>query len=615
MTPTPTSPRNKRTPSVILLLAALGVLLLLLTTGLLAVRLQPMTGVEMTAAGGTGRDGSSTGESGIVLLGSTSPQSSRHVTVNGADGSTWTLTTNTIDLFQSSYQNGDQQETVKSSDGKKVIAPGTSGSYTFSVKNTGSTLLAYKLWLEKAFQVTADGGESAILPVQVRLSSGPAESRTWLLGSSGTEWVNADALKEIETGEAETAGTDIPQEAVAGELNAGESISYTLEWQWPYETGADENDLLLGNSDNAELTLRLNLFAEAEEPEESPGGDTEAPPGGTETETPDNTEEGGTETETPDNTEEGGTETETPDDTEEGGTETETPDDPGMGDPEDKPTPDDTITRDNPIQDGGTATDNTPTPDDTTTDNTPTPDNTVTDNTQTPDNTPTPDDTITDDGTPGGGPTPDETIVDDEPTPTSGGDDEPTPDYTTVDDEPTPLSGGDGDTGNHFPWGWLLGLFFLILILWRRITITGYLQDENGEYMEGFVLRLEQRRFHKTKEAEVDEDGWFKIRRIPLGKKTLILKDRDGNEIARNELRLKRKGKLRIDDFLEIGEKKEDDEEKVYTEIDMRYRITGFEIYLHQRSTSERMEIETDRWIAHTWFGKKYEPEEDEDET
>jgi hypothetical protein len=184
-----------------------------------------------------------------------------------------------------------------------------------------------------------------------------------------------------------------------------------------------------------------------------------------------------------------------------------------------------------------------------------------------------------------------------------------------VEDDPTPLSGGSDDTEHHFPWGWLLGLLFLILIiLWRRITITGYLQDENGEYMEGYVLRLEQKRFHKTKEAEVDEDGWFKIRRIPLGKKTLILKDKDDNEIARNELRLKRKGKLRIDDFLEIGEKKEDDGEKVYTEIDMRYRITGFEIYLHQRSTSERMEIETDRWIAHTWFGKKYEPEEDEDE-
>jgi hypothetical protein len=473
------------------------------------------------------------------------------------------------------------------------------------VKNTGTTLLEYKLWLEKAFQVTADSGESAELPVQVRLSSGTSQSRTWLLGSSDTVWVNADTLKKIKTDEEETAGTDIPQDAIAGALRAAESISYTLEWQWPFETGADANDVLLGNSDNAELTIQLNLIAEAEEPQ---GGNPVTPPGSTETETPgpDNTEDGdSTETET---TETETTETGT---TETGNTETGTP--PG-GDNQDD---DNTITRDNPNH-GDTNTNNNPMPDGNTPTpdgNTPTPDNGTTDNNNpTPDNTPTPDGNNVDDNTTDDNPTPDYTIVDDDPTPTSGGDDEPTPDYTTVDDDPTPLSGGDGDTGHHFPWGWLLGLFFLILILWRRITITGYLQDENGEYMEGYVLRLEQRRFHKTKEAEVDEDGWFKIRRIPLGKKTLILKDKDGNEIARNELRLKRKGKLRIDDFLEIGEKKEENEEKVYTEIDMRYRITGFEIYLHQRSTSDRIEIETHRWIAHTWFGKKYEPKEDKNE-
>jgi hypothetical protein len=183
-------------------------------------------------------------------------------------------------------------------------------------------------------------------------------------------------------------------------------------------------------------------------------------------------------------------------------------------------------------------------------------------------------------------------------------------DERDLDDEPT----GNRHPWNWIPWGVLAGLLFLfwfLILLWRRITIDGYLYDETGKPMEGYQLVLEQSGLHKTKESEVDEEGYFKIRRIPLGKKSLVLEDEDGNELARNELKLKRKGKLRIDDFLQIQEKTEDDGKKIYTEFDMRYRITGFEIYLH-RNPSTRMEIEFDRWIARTWFKKTYTPDEDE---
>jgi hypothetical protein len=536
---------NKWHTSVLLLLAALGVLLVMLTAGLLAERLQPMTGVE-----GNSINESGAGDCGIVLLGTTSPLSSRHITVSGADGNAWTLTTNTIDLFQSSYQNVNKQVNKRSTGEENVIAPGTSGSYTFYVKNTGRTLLVYKLWLEKEFQVNTESGESAELPVQVRLSSGTSESRTWLLGSSDTVWVDADTLKDIEN--AETDGESIPQDSIAGALSANESISYTLEWQWPFETGADENDILLGNSENAELTLQLNLIAEADESAAPTGGDSAVLSEGTETETPGPDNAGETVVRKDPNTADEGTR--------ENGT-----------------TPNEGTADDAPVPDGSTADDG--------------------------ENVVRKDTNLSDDSTTDGNPNPDDGTVQDRPTPDN-----------TEDDVSTMGKSRVNGTGNRFLWGWLFGLFFFIIILWRRITITGYLLDENGAYMEGFILRLEQSGLHKTKEAEVDEDGWFKIRRIPLGKKTLILKDKDDNEIARNELRLKRKGKLRIDDFLEIREKKEDNEEKVYTEFDMRYRITGFEIYLHKRSTSERMEIETDCWIAHTWFRKKYEPEEDEDE-
>jgi hypothetical protein len=528
---------------MIWLLTSLGVLLLFLTTGLLAVRIQEMTGAEH----------SGTSESSI-LLGNKDALESKFVTIKDKDENEWALTTETIDLFQSTYRDASGEVVAQSSDGSKIIAPGTSGTYRFSVKNTGTTQLEYKLWLEKAFQATVDSGETVTLPVQVRLSSGSSESNTWLLGSSETDWVEATALKEIESDEAiqESAAQAIaenaeatadPQSPVTGTLDANEVISYTLEWQWPYESETDENDLLLSSSEDAEFTLKLIVAAEAEEPIVVPGGtDGQEPEPSTET----------PETEAP------GTSTTNP--------ETEAP---------------------------GTSTSN--------------PESEA--------------------------PEPSTSNQAGEESQTNAGDSETEEDAnsaepkdTEVDkrdvDEKLELTSDEEQKGRHrFPWGWIIGLilgllflFWFIILLWRRITIDGYLCDENGKPMEGYQLVLEQSGLHMTKEAEVDEEGYFKIRRIPLGKKSLILEDEDGNELARNDLKLKRKGKLRIDDFLQIGEKKEDDGEKVYTEFDMRYRITGFEIYLHRHATSNRMEIEFDRWIARTWFKKKYTPDEEKKE-
>jgi hypothetical protein len=519
--------QNNKNTSGIWLLIVLGVMLLFLSTGLLAVRLKAMTGAEQTV----------TGDTDDITLDNTITLPSQYVTMNDADGSEWSLTTKTVDLFRSSYYDENGVLTVASSGEDKVIAPGTSGTYCFSMKNTGSTQLEYKLWLEKAFQVTGDDGETVTLPVQVRLSSNSAESVTWFLGSSETIWVEASALKDIESDErikentsqamaeksemvGDTADAIDPQNPVTGKLEANQSVSYTLEWQWPYETDTDANDILLGNSENAQFMLKLIIAAEAEEPD-MPSTDIE-------------TEETATTAVNP--------EAQVPA-APAVGPEAEMPAAPAVG-----PEAEETIT-------------------------------------------PTEDPRVEMPAVPAAGPETEETTNSSEP--------------------------GGREDGACFRWGWIAGLLFLlwlIILLWRRITITGYLQDENGNPMEGDLLRLEQSAFHKTKKAQVDEEGYFEIRRIPLGKKTLILQDEDGNELARNQLRLKRKGKLRIDDFLQIEEKKEEDTQDQYTEIDMRYRITGFQIYLHRHSTSLRMEIESQRWIARTWFKKEYTPDQDENE-
>ena len=47
--------------------------------------------------------------------------------------------TQTMDLFQNAYVNDQGQTVVASEDGSKVVAPGTSGSYSFAVRNSGAT--------------------------------------------------------------------------------------------------------------------------------------------------------------------------------------------------------------------------------------------------------------------------------------------------------------------------------------------------------------------------------------------------------------------------------------------------------------------------------------------
>ena len=58
-----------------------------------------------------------------------------------------------VDLFREFYTNDDGMITVTSVDGEKVIAPGTSNQYEFSIKNTGSIPLEYVLNLNSLFSI------------------------------------------------------------------------------------------------------------------------------------------------------------------------------------------------------------------------------------------------------------------------------------------------------------------------------------------------------------------------------------------------------------------------------------------------------------------------------
>lgn len=122
-----------------------------------------------------------------------------------------------IELFSAEYKNADGVTTVKSADGSKVVAPGTGGSYTFSLKNTSDSNARYRVWVEAELNATATGA-----PIETRMVS----DKGWLLGDRNS-WEQADVLDGVTTEE---------------NIDAGRSAEYTIYWQWPFEQGNDTFD-------------------------------------------------------------------------------------------------------------------------------------------------------------------------------------------------------------------------------------------------------------------------------------------------------------------------------------------------------------------------------------
>lgn len=152
----------------------------------------------------------------------------------------WTTET-AIELFKIRYENGSGEVTVCSAGGDKVLAPGTEGSYTFNLKNTGTKTADYKVLVETKIDSKISG-----MPLQTRMSGVDG----WLLGGKST-WEQADALNGVATTET---------------INAGKSAEYIIYWQWPFEQGTDELDTSLGNlTANQQLTYTVIIHTLASE--------------------------------------------------------------------------------------------------------------------------------------------------------------------------------------------------------------------------------------------------------------------------------------------------------------------------------------------------------------
>ncbi len=148
-----------------------------------------------------------------------------------------------IDIFKAEYsENG--KITVKSAYGDKVIAPGTSNSYYFDIKNIGEVPVYYTLTAEAELSFKVNGKKIKV-PLEARFCD---HYGAYLLGSENRfEDMNSlDGLKD------------------SGGISEGNYVRYTLDWQWPFENN-DELDTLLGtmvnNGDELSVSVRFNITA------------------------------------------------------------------------------------------------------------------------------------------------------------------------------------------------------------------------------------------------------------------------------------------------------------------------------------------------------------------
>lgn len=165
-----------------------------------------------------------------------------------SDGKIWAGDTD-VEIFKITYENGKGVVTVEGADGNKLIAPGTTNQYSFTLKNTGDVSLNYQMTMEAYIT-----GTDLQIPVVVRVID---HDGNYCLGSSD-KWEDILFLNNIDK---------------KGKLAADRYANYTLEWQWPFE-GNDELDTLLGNlatEDDIVLTIKISTYANECSDPDDPG--------------------------------------------------------------------------------------------------------------------------------------------------------------------------------------------------------------------------------------------------------------------------------------------------------------------------------------------------------
>ena len=130
-----------------------------------------------------------------------------------------------VNIFSAYYTGANGEIVVQSADNNKVIAPGTKGEHLIRLRNADEYAIDYEIDPNVKFL----SGDRVPLLVRMRNVDG-----NYLLGSA-TEWASLQALREF---------------SHKGTLKKAEAGEFVFEWQWPYESGNDEQDTQLGNQQN-----------------------------------------------------------------------------------------------------------------------------------------------------------------------------------------------------------------------------------------------------------------------------------------------------------------------------------------------------------------------------
>ena len=196
--------------------------------------------------------------SDMAVLGNTAPMGVQGATNTNVEHSEFYMEAE-AEIFRFSYDNESGTTTVIGAEGNtdKLIAPGTSNLYQFTLQNPSNMAMEYTLTMEA--YVT---GTDLKIPVNARVWD---YTNKYLVGSAD-DMVDVMELNTVN----ETAG-----------LGANRYAIYNLEWEWPFEWGDDEHDTKLGNlavDEDLVLHIVIRTVAEYDEDPNNPNAGLVDPP-------------------------------------------------------------------------------------------------------------------------------------------------------------------------------------------------------------------------------------------------------------------------------------------------------------------------------------------------
>lgn len=180
----------------------------------------------------------------------------------------------TVDLFKDSYKNGAVTDvdsaTPNTGDKEKVVAPGTSGFYAFTLgENKPET--NYEITIkdnasEDQIATTGNGQIKYYLKKVTGMSQSALDSATFETFDFATTGTKYNTIQDLIKG----IGTEFNGVYAA---NTAPSDVYVIGWEWTFEDAADAdrdvNDTNLGNATSL-ATVSLNITLAVEQSEKAP---------------------------------------------------------------------------------------------------------------------------------------------------------------------------------------------------------------------------------------------------------------------------------------------------------------------------------------------------------